>query len=266
MSSHYRTWQQHHIGRVLITVELEPAAAELSIERHRSLADLAGRLVDLFTGHRIGATWAVGEPARSRACAAVIRAGGDHEIAILGDSHWMGQTAGRTRFARELAFRVAQARSAGIQVKSLVPRGASLREHVDLVLKQGLSAVAGVLPENRTRVRPAVPNALHYGVWELPTSERLPLATSWLSSGRRSLVRRMWSAARDASMFHLVIDAPAVEREAKRGERTIALVARRVAEWRDRGWVQVETLSQAAARLANVPAVTPQRSILRRAA
>ena len=67
-------------------------------------------------------------------------------------------------------------------------------------------------------------------------------------------------------MFHLVIDGPGVELESKRGERTIALVARRVAEWRDRGLVQVETLAQAAARLANVPAVKPQRSILSRAA
>jgi hypothetical protein len=103
-------------------------------------------------------------------------------------------------------------------------------------------------------------------LWELPPSARLPLATSWLFSGRRALLRRIRAASKDAALFHLVIDAPALASQARGGVTTIARVARRIAELRDRGLLHVETLTEAAARLADVPAVTPQRSILRVAA
>ena len=197
MSSHFRTWQQHHVGRVLITVELEPAAGEFSVERHRGLAELSERMVQLFTGLRLGATWAVAEPARSKACATIIRAGGDHEIAIQGNSEWIGPDGRPHEVCPRVGLSCRPSPHAGIQVTSLVLRAAMIQEHVDLVLKQGISAVAGVTQECRPRLQQATPKALRYGVWELPASERLPLAASWLSSGRRALLRRMWSAVRE---------------------------------------------------------------------
>jgi len=261
-----RTWQSRRTGYVLITFELDPAADELSTVRHRGLADLTARLVEVLSAHRLRATWAVGDPAHSAATAAVRPAAVDHELAILGDASWIGPTAGRTRFARELARRVAQARGAGIHVTSLVPRVASIQHDIDLVVKQGITAVAGVGNECQVRVQHQTPRALHYGVWELPVIERLPLPSSWLPGGGRSLARRLRRAARDAATLHLVIDAPAVERAGSRSERTIARVARRIASLRDRGLVRVETLGTAATRLSHVPAVVPQQSILRRAA
>jgi hypothetical protein len=77
--------------------------------------------------------------------------------------------------------------------------------------------------------------------------------------------RRIRHASHDAATFHLVIDAPAMSEDNGRSERTIAWLMRRVATLRDRGLVRVETLGTAAARLSDVPAVTPQRSILRAA-
>jgi hypothetical protein len=94
----------------------------------------------------------------------------------------------------------------------------------------------------------------------------LAFPASRLPGGGWALTRRIRSAAVDAATFHWVIDVPAIAAEAGRTERIIARVARRIAELRDRGLVQVETLTMAAARLAAVPAASPQRSILLRAA
>jgi hypothetical protein len=266
MSSHYRTWHTHHVGQLQITVALEPATPDLNVESHRRLGDFAKRLVDLFTAERLWATWAVGAPGRSKVCAAVIRAAAEHEIAILGDAEWLGPEAGRTRFARELAARITQARCAGISVTSLVTPLLPPQAHIDLVVKYGISAVAGGQHEKRPAHREAIPQALHYGVWQLPASARMPTAGSWWFSGRRLLMRRIGSAAKNAATFHLVIDAPALERASNGNVRNLARITRRIAEFRDRGLLQVETLAQAAARLTSVPAVTPQRSILRQAA
>lgn len=266
MSSHVRTWQQHHFGQALITVELDPAAADLNIEHHRRLGEFTKRMVEVFTAERLWATWAVGDPGRSAHCATVIRAAAEHEIAILGDANWLGAAAGRTCFARGLAARITEARRAGIRITSLVSPVAPPQEHIDLVVKYGISAVAACQPPARHRTQQATPHALHYGVWQLPASERMPVAGSWFSSGRRSLLRQIRRAANDAATFHLVIEAAALESEAKRSIRDLTWIARRIAELRDRGLLQIETLAQASARLANVPAAAPQRSILRLAA
>lgn len=264
-NAHRRTWQQHHVGHFLLTIHLEPLADDYSLQRHRGLARLTNELAQLFETHRLPVTWAVGDPAHSAATSTVLLSDVPHEMAILGDPSWLGPTAGRTRFARELARRVNQSRRANIQLTTLVPRVASIQEDIDLVVKHGFHAVAGIgQPEGRRQQFP-VARALHYGVWELPAAAKLPEKASWWLSGRRFLLRRIRRAARDAAMFHLVIDGPAVEEHGPGAEKTIAWLVRHVAELRDRGQLSVETLGATAIRLSNVPARAPQQSILRRA-
>jgi hypothetical protein len=103
-------------------------------------------------------------------------------------------------------------------------------------------------------------------VWELPVSETLPLVSEWFVRGRYSLWRQVRRTMRDAGTFHLVIDAPSIAESGCRAEKTIAWLARRIALLRDRGLINVHTLRTMAARLADVPAQRPQRSILRGAA
>ena len=260
-----RTWQPHRVGHLLITVELDPVADGHSVERHRGLARLTSTLADLFHAHRLPATWAVGDPAHSAATSIVLLSDVPHEMAILGDPSWLGPTAGRTRFARELARRITQARRTNIEVAALVPRVAPIEHDIDLVVKHGIHAVAGVGEPAGRRSQIAVPRALHYGVWELPPTARLPVASSWFGSGRWSLLRRIRRAARDAATFHLVIDAPAIEEQGAAAEKTVAWLVRQVAQFRKRGLLHVETLGAAAARLSDIPARSPQQSVLRRA-
>jgi hypothetical protein len=264
--TNYRTWQTYHVGHFLVTVQLDPVADAHSALRHNELAEVTRQLIEVMETNRLPATWAVSDPAHSAATPFILRSAVEHEFAILGDANWIGPLAGRTRFARELTRRVAQSRAAGIEVHSLVPRAASIERNIDLVVKQQITAVAGShLPQPAAR-QIATPRALHYGVWELPITSSLPQPTTWLSTGAWSTWRRIRRAAKDAAMFHLVLDAPSICNEGRRARSAVAWLMRRVAALRDRGLVGVETLHAAATRLAAVPNVKPQQSILRRAA
>jgi hypothetical protein len=260
----HRTWQNYRVGHMLITVLLDPQSDSRNLIRHKALESTALHLVTLMDHFRLPATWAMSDPAHSAANSLILRSDVSHETAILGDANWIGPTAGRTRFARELARRVTQARATGLEISTLVPRVASISEHIDLVVKQQLSAtVACEPPDAKGKLR--TPVALHYGVWEFPADSILPVAAKWYAAPGWSLWRRISRTARDAATFHVVVDAPAMSEDSGRSERILAWLMRRVATLRDRGLVRVETLRSAAARLSDVPAVKPQRSILRAA-
>jgi hypothetical protein len=262
--THQRTWQQYHVAHLLITVQLDSAATGHKLEYHQELAGVTRRLIALADSQRLPVTWAVSDPAHSAATSLIVRSAIEHEMAILGDTNWVGSTAGRTRFARELIRRLTQARAAGLEVTSLVPHVASIENHIDLVVKQHITAVAGFeSPESGRHI--STPRALHYGVWELPISQKLPLQSTRFFSGKRSLWKRIRQNIRDAGTFHLVIDAPAIAESGQSAEQTVVWLAKRIALLRDRGMVCVETLRTTSARLADVPAVRPQRSILRAA-
>src|SRR3954464_5807578 len=182
--THQRTWQQYHVGHLLITVQLDSAATGQKLERHQDLAGVTRRLISLAASERLPITWAVSDPAHSAATSLILQSAIEHELAILGDATWVGATAGRTRFARELIRRLAQARAIGLDVTSLVPHVASIENQIDLVVKQHITAVAGFeSPESERRL--LSPRALHYGVWEVPISEDLPLQSGRFFNGKR---------------------------------------------------------------------------------
>ncbi len=261
-----RSWQKHHVGHVHLTVEAEPTDIDRNLERHRGLAQVTEQLFAMFNRHRLPATWAVGDPAHSAAAALVAASEIKHGLALLGDRYWIGKTAGRTRFARELARRVSQARTAGIETVTLVPRVAPVTEHIDLVVKQGIRAVVETSDGIPNRQATAVPRALHYGVWEFSATQRLPLRSAWLPGRTRRLFQSIRRAANDAATVHLLIDASALEEVGQSATNSIEWLLCRVATLRDRGLVKVETVGAAAARISDLPAATPQQSILRRAA
>src|SRR3954463_5642260 len=162
--THQRTWQQYHVGHLLITVQLDSAATGRQLERHQELAAVTRRLISLADSERLPVTWALSDPAHSAATSLIIQSPVEHEMAIRADINWVGATAGRTRFARELVRRLAQARAAGLEVTSLVPHVAPIENHIDLVVKQHITAVARYESPD-ARVRLLSPRALHYGVW-----------------------------------------------------------------------------------------------------
>lgn len=260
-----RSWQQPRTGFVHLTVEAEPTDIDHNLARHRGLTQVTEQLFELLNRHALPATWAVGDPAHSAAASLVATSKTKHGLALLGDQYWIGKTAGRTRFARELARRVGQSRSAGIDTVTLVPRVAPIAEHVDLVVKHGIRAVVATAGQQSSRPATTGVRPLHYGVWEFAATERLPLKSTWLPGADWKLLRALNRAARTSSTLHLLIDASAVEAAGRGGTRSIERISRRIAKLRDRGLVNVETISAAAERLSQLPRATPQRSILRAA-
>jgi len=256
--------QEPGVAHFVVSVELDAHADDHTVEHHCELAKVTKALIETFNSYRLPATWGVSDPAFSAATALVMRSNVAHEIAILGDSTWVGATAGRTRFARELERRVTKARSVGIEATSLIPRVEAVDEYIDLVVKQEIRGVSGVEEELRNR-QPQSPRALHYGVWELPVAIRLPEQTPRFLA-KWSLKRLMRRAAADGATFHLQIDAPSLAVDANRGLKIVEALAQQIAEWKKRGMLCVETLGAAARRLAVVPTASPQRSILRCAA
>jgi hypothetical protein len=261
-----RSWQQHQLGYVHLTVEAEPVDIDHHLDRHRGLAKVTEQLFEMFNRHRLPVTWAVGDPAHSAAASLVAASTTKHGLALLGDRYWVGKTAGRTRFARELARRVSQSRSAGIEAVTLVPRVAPVAEHIDLVVKQGIRAVVATTAETVSLPTATGARALHYGVWEFAATERLPLRSTWVPGAGWKLSRTIRRVVRENTTLHLVFDAAAIETAGRTTTRSIERLSRRIAKLRDRGLVQVETISAAAERLSLLPVARPQRSILRRAA
>lgn len=258
-STHHRTWQQFHVGHLNVTVQLDSTADDRSLERHQELAIVARQMIATMDRGRIPATWSVNDPAYSAATSLILKSAVEHEIALLGHASWVGPTAGRTRFARELSRRIAQARCAGLDVKTFAPSVASIEGQIDLIVKQNITAIAGL----KRSLRPSDgARALHYHVWEVPVTATLPTKAGWFNSARRGLYRRIERSASEAGTFHLLIDATAFAAD-NHDQALVTWLMERVATLRDRGLVRIETLSQTAARLSDVPAVSPQRSILR---
>jgi hypothetical protein len=269
MNTNHRTWQKHRNGYFLLSVHLDPIADGHNLQHDAELASITRQLLDLADSHRLPVTWAVSDPAFSAATRRILLSDVDHELAILGDANWLGPTAGRTRFARELARRITQSRGAGIHVKTLVPRVASVGRHIDLVVKQQITAISGVTPTPGSSWQTTLPRSIHYGVWELPISGCLPVETGRfrpIAWSHWRIWRRIRRAMVATSTYHLVIDAPALAAQGSSTVKSIGRLMRRIADWRVRGLVAVETLGMAADRLSAVPVQSPQRSILRRAA
>lgn len=256
------------MGTLVVTVDLEPVLRRASLEPMRRLDETTDWLIKTFGRLGIPATWAVADPAHSAATGRLLAAGVGHELAVLGDASWMGREAGRGRFAKELARRVLGSRAAGISVTSLVPRDVEIGDHVDLLVKYGVTAVRGGF-ESTGRGRRGQPRSLHFGLWEVPSSMQLPGRSAW-SFGVTALsgvvarrgIRRSGHRRR---VFHLVVNAwrlaTSSGRERQVLERTLC-VARQA---RDQHTLRLDTLADVAARLSCVPRVAPARSILRSA-
>jgi hypothetical protein len=268
-----RSWHKHHVGNLHLTIEAEPRtetasehASTMRFERHRDLSDVTRELVDVLEQRRLAATWAVGDPAHSAVTGLVTLSAVPHELALLGDRPWVGPTAGRKRFAHELARRVAQARAKGIPVATLLPRVASVEEHVDLIVKHDIRAVVAVDGEPGAGREIATPTVLHYGVWQFAVTSQLPRPAAWSPLGRWKFQRSLGRAARDASTIHWVIDASELAQQGRSAMQSLIGLLQQVTQLRDRGLLRIETLGAAAARLSELPAARPQRSILRPAA
>ena len=256
-----------HGGVLAVSVDLEPTVGRRNLEHLRALNATADRLIDVLGTMGIGATWAVADPVHSVWTDRLLAAGAGHEVAVLGESNWVGHQAGRRCFARELARRVLSSRASGLAATTLVVHGALPEEHLDLVVKHGMTAVRGRVVRNRPSRRSQQPCPLRYGVWEVPVGLVLPGETKWFPGGGRFL--RAGYGIRQASggaYFHLVISVAQLAARGHMAQHLVERVLRRVGREHQQGMLRLETLGETAARLSNILRGVPAHSILRLAA
>ena len=251
-------------GLLIVSVDLEVPLDQLEIARGQALDGLTRELVRLLDRYQVPATWAVSDPVHSAATERIRAAKIAHELAICGDSTWVGSRAGRSRFARELARRTLHARSEGIEVSSLICSEPCLDDHLDLVIKHGITAVRGPLQAAADR-QIAQPCSLRYGLWELPGSTGLPQTTSIWRGGRPAIRRQLDWASRRRRVSHLVIDAAEMIKSGPPALRSLERVLRHAQRLADTLHLHTSTMSQAASAFSRTPSASPQRSILKRA-
>ena len=259
-------------GILAISIDAELDVERRGLDQQRSLERVTGELADLLANYNVAATWALADPAVSAATDRLTHGGAKHEIAILGDRSWVGREAGRSRFARELSRRVTRGRAAGFDISSLLLRDAELDDHLDLVVKQGLTAIACGTP---TAVRSWLagrsatpPLSLRFGLWSIPTQAALPGRRSLFSLGSpASRVRRSIDAAIvQREICHLSINALAVATKGASALRSIDRVLRHADKRRAQGALCLSTLAATSERLTGGRQSAPARSILRPAA
>jgi hypothetical protein len=254
-------------GRLVVTVDLEPADVVTRAGVVRGVHEMCDRVIDLFCGYGVSATWAVAEPANSPAAARLRSLAGIGEIALLGEPSWVGQRAGRGRFARELARRVALAEASGLAVTSLVPRRVLVDDHLDLIVRHGITAVRGVVDAGGISRRPARPHPLDFGLWEVPGSLRLPGERRFVPGGGRGrhARRAIAAAAERLELYHLVVDVPALAARGRAAVRTVAGVLRVATRLRREGKLKVVSLAKLAAELAAGASYCAPQAVLRSA-
>ncbi len=190
-------------GLLAISIDIELDAQHSGTRDQLALDRVAGRLLEMLTRSGLPATWAVADPAESAATEKLTAAGG-HEIAVLGDAAWVGASAGRSRFGRELDRRLRHARSAGIAVSTLALRNVHLDAHLNLVVANGITAVRG--PESAARGRHEFnqPQSLYAGLWLMWPSIVLPGEMRWWPGGGRLAPRGADCAPRRAAATPII--------------------------------------------------------------
>jgi hypothetical protein len=251
-------------GIVVFSAELELAIDRPSLDRQQRLDHLTGELLELFQQHRLPATWAVADPARSAATPSLLAGDIEHEIAVLGERSWIGRGAGRARVERELSRRFGGARKAGMQVSTLVLRNVPQPVDLDLLLAHDIAAVS--YPASPGAAVGPSAGTLRFGVWHAPIAWRLPLAPCWwLPVGWQGACRVRDAAAR-RRLLHVAIDGDALVDRADVGLDQVRTIVSQVGRLRDERKIIVRTLGELASENLAHRSAQPAKSLLAPAA
>ncbi|HZL88942.1 MAG TPA: hypothetical protein VFB96_11255 [Pirellulaceae bacterium] len=255
---------ERQAGIVVLSIELELAIDRPSADRQQRLDHLTGELLDLLQQHRLPATWAVADPARSAASPSLLAGDVRHEIAVLGERSWIGRGAGRMRIERELSRRFGAARQAGMQVSTLVLRNVSQPVDLDLLLAYDIAAVSFPACHHA----PTGPSAgtHRFGVWHAPLAWRLPLAPCWWQPAAWKVARRLREVAGNRGLLHVAIDGDALVECEDDGLAQARTIVGQVARMRDEGRILVRTLQDLAFENLALRSAQPAKSLLAPAA
>jgi len=245
------------IGKVVLSIDL-PAETAPGGRRND---ELAKGLFQMVESRRLSASWVPQSPQHFSLSEKLAAAPARHDLALIGDATWIGKSAGRTRFARELAARVEASRAARMNVGAIALRDVELDDHLDLLVKHRVGMIRG---QNRGGAS-LQPQSVRFGVWYSPISVVLPQPTDWSWFGAkwsfRQTVRRV---VRNAGVAHVVVDGARLAGNAA-ALTELELALAHLQRQRDKGVLVVTSLSGLAATLVRKPAAKKAVSILRAA-
>ena len=251
-----------------VSIDLELDATRLGLGERRELEEITGRLLTLLAELNLPATWAVADPAVSAATERIRSMGMAHEVALFGDSTWVGREAGRSRFARELMRRAVRSRGAGIAISTLALKSAELDDHADLAIKHGITAVRHLESPADKSSRRFVPRTLRYGLWSFPVSCTLPGASRWLPGGgggptARILIDR---AIKQCGLIQLTVNGPELAARGTSALRVLKRVLAHAQSRRRQGLLDIATVGATADKLSRQQQGKPSHSIFHPAA
>ena len=252
-------------GLILLSIDLELEIGHHSALDESRLGEIRTHLVRQTRQQNLPATWAVADPLHSAASETVLAAGVGHELAVLGDRSWIGQGAGRTRLARELARRFTNARKAGLSVTTLALRNVEQVPDFDLLAGHGVTALRNPAVESAAHASKLASPSMRYGIWQAPMAWCIPPRPRWWMRAAWQIQRQIRLAARRGMTLHLQIDAPRLIATGPEALLVIDSALKRIAAYRNAGRLQVKTLGITAKEWHEHHATKPTRSILRAA-
>ena len=239
-------------------------------------ATWAVAVAEHLAASRLPATWALDLATNTELAGDLKSADAAHEIAVLADRSWAGYHAERQLVAAELDRRVLGAAAAGQAPTTLVLSDGRVTEHVDLLLKRGITAVRTIAQSRRldqangregwlrrwrgANAATAPVRSLRWGLWEIGRS----LDLIGLRYG--ALARAVDQVASGGGLVHLSFDLAGLTGNVSTGLKLVDRIATQVAHLREQRYIEALTITELVGRLSRPRQNLPARSILRPAA
>ena len=256
-------------GLLSISVEFEakPQAKPTSRE---TIAWTVRRLIDILSSERRSVTLAAADPADSQEIRSAIDANSGHEAALVAGPTCSGFENGRSRFAAELLRRKQRAQQAGIAITSLTASDGVPREHFELLVRQGITAIrtdrSAGSKSARHRSAASGIRLVRYGLWQLAGGLQFA-GGGWLAeqlaAGR--ICRAIDRGIAAGTANHLTIDAASLAERTSSKLGGLKIVLRHLERREREGTLKVGTIAEIVARLAPARSSRSARSILRAA-
>ncbi|HEX3870246.1 MAG TPA: hypothetical protein VHV77_07420 [Pirellulales bacterium] len=235
---------------------------DVCLEASKDHASACLELLDKLAICRLPATWALDESAASRLADRLLAI--DHqELALLARRRDFDSGVERRGLSSALAQRFAMLRRAGRNVSTLVGDGWHDSADLELLVRQGVTAVRTVTIETPSWMRrllareptSSAPKTLRWGLRQFSPSLSLPLATG----------RAIAQAAQGAHSAVVVIDAATLAQRPRALRRTLDALDW-IAELRETGTIDVMNIGEVVARMDRAIRSRPTQSILRSSA
>jgi hypothetical protein len=211
--------------------------------RTSAVHSIVMELIDRCDVHRIPVTLALANPVGSEMARRVSSGASSHEIALLVEGDVVSRKASRTEILRRIIRPLQAAASTGIAVTSLASTGLWHLQHIDLLVRHGVTILRG--PKTNTGLQSPC-----YGLWLVPTAASFGgggVLQGFVHVSRARRALRQVETGR--GIVHVRIDAAGIAARGGRDIGSVEKLLKSAAARRDQSRLVITTLRATAARL-----------------